>query len=255
MDASAAPGVRLSPAPRLREAPRAAARRPAASPPERTTAWPRKYLWPSTRGTGICCQQPDDWRRFRARSSPGRDRSDIRDDSAAMDAARQQQVPRLTAKNVTVRAALIAAPRICPLEPSMPEGTSTERIGFFVPGHSLRRNQSLGRPIEIASGPHRRAHRSDRQNRDRSRRRGSCRSNFWRQARRRPAADRRAKQSKLDLQILARRARAPRQSRRRHYCWPAEKPRRGHGENVVWPPRHRRASLFHQHGTGVPQRW
>ena len=59
--------------------------------------------------------------------------------------------PGLRRKKVMVRVASIAAPRICPLEPSMPEGTSTARIGLLVRRvHSLRRRTAaLAASVEI----------------------------------------------------------------------------------------------------------
>jgi hypothetical protein len=83
------------------------------------------------RGIGKPARQPDNWRRFWADRRQDIDlNSDIRDKCAAMRMRPGSSSARLAAKKCDGACGVYRGARICPLEPSMPEGTSTERIGF-----------------------------------------------------------------------------------------------------------------------------
>ena len=180
----------------------------------------------------------------------GRDRrqdmtsnSDIRDDrGAAMDAARQQQVSGLAAEECDGARGDYRGTASCPLEPSMPEEISPERIGFFVRFvHSLRRKtKALAGPSRSRARPAPKSASTTRPAESRSSlldgedlagpkfggKRGVA-----------PQAVARTKQSELDGKVLRGEHARGDGAARRHYCRVRSKPRHGHGAGeAVWPP-------------------
>ncbi len=154
LTASASRGVAMvtSPAP-ARNAPRAASRAAPVkdSPPETTTAWPRVYLWPSTRGSGkVFAHRGGELIEMRGLIASST--------LAAIPMSATRTVPQwsrpgrstwptLQRKKVTVSAAFTARPITAPVVPLIPLGRSTAQTqdAGFMASIMARATPSTGR--------------------------------------------------------------------------------------------------------------